>query len=76
VVDSSFERMLNLLKESSANYIGVRHAIGVGSGTDALVIALKALGVKRGDEIITVSFTFTSTVDSIVHNNGIPVLLI
>ena len=58
-----------------ANYIGVKHAIGVGSGTDALVIALKALGVKRGDEIITVSFTFTSTVDSIVHNNGIPVFV-
>jgi dTDP-4-amino-4,6-dideoxygalactose transaminase len=58
-----------------ASYLGVKHAIGVASGTDALVMALKALEVRRGDEIITVSFTFTSTVDSVVHNGGTPVFV-
>ncbi|MCC6003881.1 MAG: DegT/DnrJ/EryC1/StrS family aminotransferase [Thermofilum sp.] len=58
-----------------AEYIGVKYAIGVGSGTDALFLALKALGVKSGDEVVTVSFTFVSTVDSIVHNDGTPVFV-
>ena len=58
-----------------ANYIGVKYAIGVNSGTDALTIALRALGIERGDEIITVSFTFVSTVDCVVHNGGMPVFI-
>ena len=85
-IDRAIEEVLNSgrfimgenvksFEKEFANYIGVKHAIGVGSGTDALVIALKALGVKHGNEIVTVSFTFTSTVDSIVHNNGIPVFV-
>ena len=37
-------------EEKFANYIGVKHAISVNSGTDALIIALKALGIKEGDE--------------------------
>jgi dTDP-4-amino-4,6-dideoxygalactose transaminase len=44
-----------------ADYLGVRHAIGVGSGTQAITLALKALGVGRGDEVITASLTFVAT---------------
>jgi len=58
-----------------ADYIGVRYAVGVGSGTDALTLSLRALGIKRGDEVITVSFSFPPTADSIVHNGGIPVFV-
>jgi dTDP-4-amino-4,6-dideoxygalactose transaminase len=58
-----------------AAYLGVRHAIGVASGTDALMLALRALGFENGDEVITVSFTFASTVDSIVHNSATPVFV-
>ena len=41
-----------------AEYIGVKHAISVGNGTDALVIALKSLGIGPGDEVITSTFTY------------------
>ena len=58
-----------------ASYIGKKYGIGVNSGTDALRIALNALGVKRGDEVITVSFSFISTADSILHNQALPVFV-
>jgi dTDP-4-amino-4,6-dideoxygalactose transaminase len=58
-----------------ASYIGVNYGVGVGSGTDALMLALHALGIKNGDKVITVSFTFTSTVDCIVHNGATPLFV-
>lgn len=41
-----------------ADFIGVKHAISVGNGTDALVLALKSMGIGEGDEVITTPFTF------------------
>ena len=39
-------------EQEFAAYLGVRHVVGVGNGTDALTIALRALGVERGDEVV------------------------
>lgn len=58
-----------------SDYINVKHTIGVNSGTDALFIALTALGIGPGDEVITVAHTFISTVDSITRNGASPILV-
>ena len=66
--------MKSFEKEFAA-YSGARYGIGVGSGTGALFLALKALGVKPGDEVITVSYTFFATIEAIRQNLASPVLL-
>ena len=48
-------------EETFARYCGVNHVVGVGNGTDAIMLALRALGIRAGDEVITVPFTFTAT---------------
>jgi dTDP-4-amino-4,6-dideoxygalactose transaminase len=56
-----------------SRYIGTDQVIGVNSGSDALYLVLKALGIGPGDEVCTVSHTFISTVDAIVRNGATPV---
>ncbi len=58
-----------------AELIGTKHAIGVGSGTDALKLSLRALGVGHGDEVITAANTFIATVGAIAETGATPVLV-
>jgi dTDP-4-amino-4,6-dideoxygalactose transaminase len=56
-----------------AAYLGVRHVIGVGNGTDAITIGLRALGVRPGDEVVVPSFTFYASAEAIVTAGAKPV---
>jgi UDP-2-acetamido-2-deoxy-ribo-hexuluronate aminotransferase len=63
------------LEEKLAHYVGAEHCITCGSGTEALQIALMAIGLKPGDEVITCPFTFAATVEMIVLLGANPVLV-
>ena len=73
--DFTLGSAVNAFEQQFANIIGVRHAIGVGSGTDAIFLSLKALGIKPGDEVITSPFTFYATVGAIVTAGARPVFV-
>jgi dTDP-4-amino-4,6-dideoxygalactose transaminase len=58
-----------------ADYLGIKHVFGVNNGTDALILALKSLGIGAGDEVITVANTFYATVGAIVATGATPVFV-
>jgi len=58
-----------------ANYVGVKYAVAVSSGTAAIKTALIAAGIKKGDEVITQAFTFVATVEAIVDIEAIPIIV-
>jgi dTDP-4-amino-4,6-dideoxygalactose transaminase len=68
------DEVLNF-EEQFALFCRVQHAVGVASGTDALVLALRAIGIGPGDEVITAVNTFVATVEAIVHTGATPVLV-
>ncbi|MBA4294210.1 transcriptional regulator [bacterium] len=63
------------LEETIANRHGVKHAICVNSGTDALRIAMQACDIGSGDEVITTAFTFVATAETVVQLGAIPVFV-
>ncbi len=60
-------------EEEAATYLGVKNAIGVANGTDAIVLALDALDIGPGDEVVCPSFTFYATAEAIVRRGATPV---
>jgi dTDP-4-amino-4,6-dideoxygalactose transaminase len=64
---------VHAFEQEAAAYLGVRHAVGVANGTDALVLALDAMGVSDGDEVILPAFTFYATAEAVVQRGARPV---
>jgi len=66
---------VSLFEDRLATYCGAQHAIGTNSGTDALILSLRALGIGPGDEVITVSLTAIATVSAVIACGATPVLV-
>lgn len=64
---------VEMFEQELASYLGVRHVVGVANGTDAITIALRALGVRPGDEVVVPSFTFYATAEAVASAGARPV---
>lgn len=82
-IDTKIKKVLNsnsyilgkevkTFEKNFSNYLGIKYSIGVSSGTDALILSLKSLNIKPGDEVITTSHTAYATIAAIVEVGGIP----
>lgn len=73
--DFTLGKPLKIFEKKFAKLIGTKYAVGVNSGTDAIKLSLKCLGIKAGDEIITAANTFVATVGAITELGAIPVFV-
>ncbi|MFP3903461.1 MAG: DegT/DnrJ/EryC1/StrS family aminotransferase [Armatimonadota bacterium] len=81
-IDGALESMqlflgpnVQALEQEWASFCGTRFSIGVSNGTEALGLALRAMDVGSGDEVVTVSWTFFATIEAIIHVGATPVLV-
>jgi dTDP-4-amino-4,6-dideoxygalactose transaminase len=78
VLDDSFfilGKQVEAFEQEFAGYLGIGHAVGVASGTEAIYLALRALGIGAGDEVLTVAHTAVATVVSIAETGATPVFV-
>lgn len=66
---------VSTFEKSIANYTGSKYCVAVNSGTDALLLSLIALGIKKGDKVIVPSFTFFATAEVVMHLGAIPIFV-
>ena len=72
--DDSFPAKVRRFEDAVAERAGVRHALAVNAGTSGLYLALTALGIGPGDEVIVPGFTFVASISSVVYARAMPVL--
>ena len=73
--DFTLGKPLLKFEKKFAKLIGTKYAVGVNSGTDAIKLSLKALGIKFGDEVITAANTFVATVGAICELGAVPIFV-
>ena len=73
--DFTLGRYVDLFEREFCKYQKVKYSIGVGSGTDAIFLSLKALGIKEGDEVITPTYSFYATAGAIATAGAKPVFV-
>ena len=66
-------KAVEAFENQAAAYLGVRHAVSCGNGTEALVLALRACGVRSGDEVVTTPFSFFATAEAVASIGAVPV---
>ena len=73
--DFTLGRYVDLFEKEFCKYQKVKYAIGVGSGTDAIFLSLKAIGIKEGDEVITPTYSFYATAGAIATSGATPIFV-
>lgn len=73
--DLIMRKDLEVFEKQIADFVDVKYAIGVNSGTDALSLSMEAAGLKTGDQVITVGHTFMASISAICHQGATPVLI-
>ena len=74
IADSAFVRgrAITDLENDISNFLGTKHCISCGSGTDAITLALMAIGLSKGDEVILPAFTFAAAAEAVALLGGTP----